>query len=165
MRVTCYRIDPPSLIEALTDPALLTRYQDQTVQEVKSLADRALLGHLKRMSGLTSQVQAHGFEAVARHDLAGADALLTELFAVATWHQWDLPIEALGEQDLPLDGLPRGLLAADAAPDNAGLWLVDGRTLALARDRKAGDDADLDHHKQFHEPGHSCGGPATGCGS
>ncbi len=157
MRCTCYRIDPPSLVSALTDLDTLVRYQDQLAAEVKTLADRALIRHLKRMSTLASQVQAHGFEVVARHDLEGADALLTDVFANATWYGWNLPIESLGEQDLPVDGLPRGLLAADATPDNARLWLLDGRTLALSRDRAAGEEADLDHHKQFHDPGHQCG--------
>lgn len=162
MHCTCYRIDPPSLVAALTEPVLLARYQEQTAEEVRSLADRALLRHLKRMSTLASQVMAHGFETVARHDLEGADALLTELFSVATWHGWALPIEDLGTQDLPVEDLPRGLLAADATPDNARLWLLDGRTLALSRDRAAGEEADLEHHKQFHEPGHACGSDACG---
>lgn len=162
MRCSCYRIDPPSLVDALTQPSLLARYQEQAAEEVKSLADRALLRHLKRMSTLASQAMASGFDTLARRDLEGADALLTELFTIATWHGWELPIESLGEQDLPTDDLPRGLLAADTATDNARLWLVDGRTLALRRDRDSGNEADLEHHKQFHDPGHQCGTGACG---
>ena len=162
MRCSCYRIDPPSLVSALTEVPFLARYQEQSATEVKSLADRALLRHLKRMSTLASRAMSEGFENLARQDLEGADALLTEVFAVATWHGWDLPIEVLGEQDLPVEELPRGLLAADQTPDNARLWLWDGRTLALSRDRASGNEADLEHHKQFHEPGHTCGTDSCG---
>ena len=141
MRCTCYRIDPPTLVSALTDAETLNRYQEAIATEVKSLADRALVKHLKRMSGLASQVLAAGFETVARNDLPGADELLTDVFAVGTWHRWDLPAENLGEQELPVDDLPRGLLAADAGSESAQVWLLDGRTLALCRSRESGDEA------------------------
>ena len=143
MRCTCYRIDPPSLVSALTDTDFLVRYQDALATEVKSLADRALIKHIKRVSTLASTAMAHGFETLARHDLAGADELLTDLFAVATWHAWELPVENLGEQDLPVEGLPRGLLAADISTESAQLWMIDGRTLALSRSREAGSEADM----------------------
>jgi hypothetical protein len=162
MRCATYRIDQASLIAALTDPVLLVRYQAQTAEEVKSLADRALIRHLKAIDGLIGRVLVSGFESLARNDLAAADALLSELFAVATWNGWELPIEPLGEEEAAVEGLPRGIFGADGARDNAGLWLLDHRTLALCRDRVAGEDADIDHHKQFHEPGQPCSG--GGCG-
>lgn len=142
MLCTCYRTDPPSLVAALTDSATLERYQEALAAEVKSLADRALIKHLKRMSTLASHATALGFDALARTDLAGADELLTDVFAVGTWHGWDLPIESIGEQDLPVDDLPRGLLAADAGSESAHLWMLDGRTIALCRSRQAGSDVD-----------------------
>jgi len=113
------------------------------VTEVKSLADRALVTHIKRMCTLASAAQAHGFEALARTDLPAADELLTDVFAVATWHAWDLPAEELGQQDLPVDDLPRGLLAADAGTESARLWMLDGTTVALARTRLAGSEAEM----------------------
>jgi hypothetical protein len=143
MLCTCFRTDPSSLVAFLTDRETLLRYQEAMVVEVKSLADRALLHHIKRMSTLASAVQAHGFEAMARTDLAAADELLTDVFAVATWHGWDLPAEALGEQELSVEELPRGLLAADAGTESARLWMLDGTTVALARTRLAGDEADM----------------------
>jgi hypothetical protein len=143
MLCTCFRTDPSSLVAFLTDRETLLRYQEAMVVEVKSLADRALLHHIKRMSTLASAVQAHGFEAMARTDLAAADELLTDVFAVATWHGWELPAEALGEQELSVEDLPRGLLAADAGTESARLWMLDGTTVALARTRLAGDEADM----------------------
>lgn len=146
MRCTCYRTDPPSLVAVLTDPETLNKYQEAVATEAKSLADRALVKHIKRMSTLASQAMAVGFETLARTDLAGADELLTDLFAVGTWHGWELPIESLGEQELPVDDLPRGLLAADTGTESARLWMLDGRTIALCRSRQAGDEADLPQH-------------------
>jgi hypothetical protein len=143
MRCTTYRIDPPSLVAALTSLETLNRYQETVAEEVKSLADRALVKHLRRMSTLASAAMAHGFESLARVDLPGADELLTELFAVGTWHQWELPIERLAEEDLAVEDLPRGLLAADIGQESAKLWLLDGRTLALSRSRESGDEAEL----------------------
>lgn len=146
MRCTCYRTDPPTLVAALTDPETIARYQEALAVEAKALADRALLKHVKRMSTLASQVLAGGFETVARNDLAGADELLTDLFAVGTWHRWDLPVEDLGEQDLPVDDLPRGLLAADQGVESARLWMLDGTTVALSRSRESGDEAEMPRH-------------------
>ena len=143
MRCTTYRTDPPTLVAALTQIELLQRYQDALALETKSLADRTLLRHVRRMSTLASQVMVGGFETVARNDLAGADELLTDLFAVATWHDWDLPAERLGEQELPVDDLPRGLLAADQGAESAKLWLLDGTTVALSRARESGDQAEM----------------------
>lgn len=143
MRCTCYRTDPPALVAFLTDSETLAKFQDSLADEVKSLADRALVKHIKRMSTLASAAQAHGFDTLARTDLAGADELLTDVFAVATWHRWDLPAEDLGEQDLPVDDLPRGLLAADAGTESARLWMLDGTTVALARARQVGEEAEM----------------------
>ncbi len=47
------------------------------------------------MTTVASRVQVEGFEQVARHDLAGSDELLSDLFAVATFHGWELPIEPI----------------------------------------------------------------------
>ncbi len=139
MRCTCYRTDPPTLVAALTDGDLLARYQAWLGEEVKSLGDRSLLAHLKRLSTYASRAQAHGFDLLARNDLQAADELLTDLLAVATWNRWDLPLEEHGEQDLPVDDLPRGILGADQSPENARVWLLDGTTIALARSREAGE--------------------------
>jgi len=143
MLCTCYRTDPASLVAFLTDSETLARYQDAMVTEVKSLADRALVKHIKRMSTLASAAQAHGFDALARVDLAGADELLTDVFAVATWHAWELPAENLGEQEIAVEDLPRGLLAADVGTESAHLWMLDGTTIAMSRARVCGDEADM----------------------
>ena len=79
-------------------------------------------------------------------DPGAADELLTDLFAVATWRSWPLPLEMIGERDLPVDDLPRGLLGQDAGTDGAKLWLLDDETLALSRDREADDVADMGGH-------------------
>jgi hypothetical protein len=143
MRCTCYRIDPPSLLAALAEPELLARYQQALGDELPSLADRALVRYLRKLTTLASRALAEGFDRVAEDDRIAADALLTDLFAVATYRGWPLPIEPLGERDLPVEALPRGMLGADAATDGAKLWLIDDETLALARDREADEVADM----------------------
>lgn len=135
MLVRVFRTDPASLVAALTEPAMLARYQQQVADELPSLADPTLVKALRRLAATAQHAIMRGFEEVARTDLPSADELLTDVFAVATWHGWELPIEDHGEQDLPLDGLPRGLLAADANPEGAHLWMIDGTSVALARAR------------------------------
>jgi hypothetical protein len=141
MRCACYRTDPPVLLAALSDPALVQRWLDQAADEVRGLADRALVSHIRELTRVASEVLGDGFERVAERDPHAADALLSDLLAVATWHGWELPIEALGDLDLPVEDLPRGLLAADQAREGASVWLLDDRTVALARTRVAGDQA------------------------
>ncbi len=141
MRCACFRTDPPVLLAALSDAALVQRWLDQTADEVKGLADRALVDHIRGLTRIACEVLGDGFERVAERDPHAADALLSDLFAVATWHQWDLPIEALGDLDLPVEDLPRGLLAADQAREGAHVWLLDDHTVAIARVRVAGAQA------------------------
>ena len=140
MRCTCFRTDPPVLLAALSDAALVQRWLDQTADEVKGLADRALVDHIRSLTRIASEVLATGFERVAERDTHAADALLSDLFAVATWHRWELPIEPLGDLDLPVEELPRGLLAADQSREGAQVWLLDEQTVAIARARVAGSE-------------------------
>ena len=137
MRCHCYHIDQPSLLTALTDEALITKYQSTIGDEIPSLADRALIRFLRKQITLATRALSEGFDRLAEQDTAAADELLTDLFAVATWHGWDLPIESLGERDLPVEEIPRGLLGADTASDGAKLWVIDHETIALSRDRIA----------------------------
>jgi hypothetical protein len=129
--------DIATLIAALTSDDLLDRYQEALAAELPSLADRGMAAHLRRMAGLAAQVRAAGLDAVAANDRVAADGLLTDLFAVARWHGWPLPVEAQGEGEIAIDGLARGFLGCDATRDGAGLWrLPDGR-IAFARVRTA----------------------------
>ena len=137
MRCHCYHIDQPSLLTALTDEALIAKYQSTIGDEIPSLADRALIRFLRKQITLATRALSEGFDRLAEQDTAAADELLTDLFAVATWHGWELPIESLGERDLPVEEIPRGLLGADTASDGAKLWVIDHETLALSRDRVA----------------------------
>ncbi len=137
MRCHCYHIDQPSLLTALTDEALIAKYQSTIGDEIPSLADRALIRFLRKQITLATRALSEGFDRLAEQDTAAADELLTDLFAVATWHGWELPIESLGERDLPVEEIPRGLLGADTASDGAKLWVIDHETIALSRDRIA----------------------------
>jgi hypothetical protein len=137
MRCHCYHIDQPSLLTALTDEALIAKYQSTIGDEIPSLADRALIRFLRKQITLATRALSEGFDRLAEQDTAAADELLTDLFAVATWHGWELPIESLGERDLPVEEIPRGLLGADTASDGAKLWVIDHETIALSRDRVA----------------------------
>ena len=137
MRCHCYHVDQPSLLTALTDEALIAKYQSAIGDEIPSLADRALIRFLRKQITLATRALSEGFDRLAEQDTAAADELLTDLFAVATWHGWELPIESLGERDLPVEEIPRGLLGADTASDGAKLWVIDHETIALSRDRVA----------------------------
>ena len=137
MRCHCYHVDPPSLLTALTDEALIAKYQSAIGDEIPSLADRALIRFLRKQITLATRALSEGFDRLAEQDTAAADELLTDLFAVATWHGWELPIESLGERELPVEEIPRGLLGADTASDGAKLWVIDHETIALSRDRIA----------------------------
>lgn len=145
MRCELYRVDPPALIDALAAPALVRSYLADLAAEQAALADRQLAAHLRRMTALAARLLADGFPALARQDAAAADALLTDLCAVATWRGWALPLVRLDGDEASVDGLPRGLLGADPG-GGAGLWLLDHATLALARDRQPGEaDWELHH--------------------
>jgi hypothetical protein len=137
MRCHCYHVDQPSLLTALTDEALIAKYQSAIGDEIPSLADRALIRFLRKQITLATRALSEGFDRLAEQDTAAADELLTDLFAVATWHGWELPIESLGERELPVEEIPRGLLGADTASDGAKLWVIDHETIALSRDRIA----------------------------
>ena len=137
MRCHCYHIDQPSLLTALTDEAFIAKYQSTIGDEIPSLADRALIRFLRKQITLATRALSEGFDRLAEQDTAAADELLTDLFAVGTWHGWELPIESLGERDLPVEEIPRGLLGADTASDGAKLWVIDHETIALSRDRIA----------------------------
>jgi hypothetical protein len=146
MRCFCYRVDQPSLMAALTDEALLVRYQSIIGDELPSLADRGLVRFIRQQSTLVSRALTEGFDRLAEQDIAGADSLLTDILAVATYHNWFLPLEALGERDLPVEDLPRGLLSADVSTEGAKLWVIDLETIALTRDREADDQPDMSSH-------------------
>jgi len=146
MRCFCYRVDQPSLMAALTDEALLTRYQSTIGDELPSLADRGLVRFLRKQSTSVSRALSDGFDRLAEQDIAAADSLLTDIFAVATYHDWFLPLEQLGERDLPVEELPRGLLSADISTDGAKLWVIDQDTIALTRDREADEQPDMSPH-------------------
>ena len=137
MRCHCYHVDQSSLLTALTDEALIAKYQSAIGDEIPSLADRALIRFLRKQITLATRALSEGFDRLAEQDTAAADELLTDLFAVATWHGWELPIESLGERELPVEEIPRGLLGADTASDGAKLWVIDHETIALSRDRIA----------------------------
>jgi len=148
MRCQLFRTDPPTLLAALTQETMLVRYQECLAAEIPSLAEQTLIRHLRRLTGYASQVLSSGFETLARNDIQAADELLSDIFAVATFHGWDLPLESLGESDQELDDLPRGLLGADRDPDSARIWLLDGATVALSRARTVTDKVDMTGHNR-----------------
>ena len=141
-----YRTDPAALVATLSEPAMLQRYLEAQQAELPSLADRQLTAFLRRLGTAAAQAMGLGVTVLARRDAALADALLTDLFAVATWQRWELPVERLGEAEVGIDGAQRGLLGADVAQDGASLWVIDHATVALARLRQAGEADWHEHH-------------------
>jgi hypothetical protein len=141
-----FRTDPATLIEELGSERILRLYLAAQETELASLADRTLSAHLRRLNGLAAQALTIGITTLAKRDAAHADALLSDLLAVATWHGWELPIEALGEADAEVEGLPRGLLGVDPGHEGAAVWVLDHGTVALARNRQAGEADWHEHH-------------------
>ncbi|MCK6488509.1 MAG: hypothetical protein L6R48_09305 [Planctomycetes bacterium] len=146
MLASLFRAEVPVLVAALSAPALLARYQGELAEERAISAERSLAEHLQRMSRLAGQAVAEGFEVLARDDRAGADLLLTDLFAVATWRGWELPVEALGGQELDAAGLVAGLLASGTVAEGAALYHLDAGTLALVRGRAAAGEVLREGH-------------------
>lgn len=146
MRCLRFRTDPAALVEALASEPILRLYLASQEAELPSLADRGLSAHLRRLNGLAAQAMVVGITTLAKRDAAHADALLSDVLAVATWHGWELPLQALGEDDVDIDGLPRGLLGADPGREGASVWVVDHATVALARNREAGEADWHEHH-------------------
>lgn len=140
MRCECFRTDPAALIAALTEPAYITQWQTAAAEELRRLADRRLAEHLRALDQVASRIATFGVDVVAQQDPAAVDAWFTDAIAVGTWNGWTLPLEALGEQDLAIEPLPRGLIAADRSREGAALWLIDDTTIALARWREVRSD-------------------------
>lgn len=140
MSVRCerYRADLPALLAALTARPLLERYSALQAEELPWLAERALADHIRRCLRVAAELLAEDLASVARRDRAALDALLTDLFAVATWQGWALPVERLDDAELEVGDLPLGLLGADEGREGASLWLLDATTVALARQRQPG---------------------------
>jgi hypothetical protein len=141
MRCSLYRVDAEALVAALTQPDLIARYQQRLADELPSCADRALITYLRQLDAVANKVRTTGFDSVAAQDPAAADALLSDLFAVATYDRWDVPAEHIGDDELPVDGLPRGILAADGSREGAKVFVLDEQTIAIARERTAGEVA------------------------
>lgn len=118
--------------------ALLERYRLRLAEELAACADRPLLTHLRSMRQLAAQAEGGRFHGLARSDPAGADALLSDLLAVATWAGWELPIGPAEERELPVEGLPRGLLGNDRSSAGAAVWRLGPDRIGLARPRQPG---------------------------
>jgi hypothetical protein len=143
MRLERFRTHPPELVEALVAPEALARYAALATSELEVCADPALSAHLRRMLRLAAQAAGTGLPTLAGASRGEADALLSELLAVLTWAGHPLPLEPLGEAEADPAGLPRGLLGADEAGAGAGVWLLDGATVGLARWRGAAERIEL----------------------
>ncbi|MEK7415538.1 MAG: hypothetical protein AAB263_19715 [Planctomycetota bacterium] len=148
MRCECYRTDPATLVESLSNPDLLNRYLVAQEAELPALADRALVRHIRQMCSLAAHALASGMTEIAKQNPAATDELLSDLFAVATWQRWELPVERLADDELAVDGLPRGLLGADIGHGGASVWVIDHAHVALARSREADEHVERSecHH-------------------
>lgn len=137
MKCECFRADIPDVIAALTDAANIEKWRASVVDELPRTADRGLAEHLRSLDKTASHLLVHGLDVVAAQDVAALDAWLTDMFAVATWNNWPIPVTKLGEIEASIENLPRGLLAADVSRQGAGLWLVTDDHIALARWRES----------------------------
>jgi hypothetical protein len=132
MRATCFVGDLRHLAHCLTAPTLLSAYQETLAAEMPGLADRGMAAHLRRMATLAAAASADP----GAVDPGDADSLRTDVFAVACWQGWELPVVARGEVEVD-PAAARGLAGRDRAPDGAGLWVLGPDRLAFARVRTA----------------------------
>lgn len=146
LQATYYRCGHAQLLQALCEPALLARYRQHVEDEMPRCADGELLQHLRRLLLLQARVAQQGLEEAAALDRGGIDALLTDCFAVATWHGWPIPAVADGTGPMPLEPLQRGLLGADQATEGALLFVLDDERVALCRHRTSGRTGDMSEH-------------------
>ena len=146
MRCRLYRAEIDELIAALTDPALLERYGEHLQRDEQGAAEPAYQRLMQQMQVLAQRAASNGFDSVVQEDRGAADALLTDVFAVATWEHWSLPVQDEGEDDCDLDGATRGLLGADDQRGGAELYRFGDGRLALRRSREVGDDSDMREH-------------------
>ena len=135
-----YRADSAGLLAALVDADTLGRYSATLEAAGGSQAEAGQVAFTRRMLGMVARIGAEGVDGLARDDRAGLDALLTDIFAVATWHRWPLPVARLDPGETDLDRAQRGLLGAEAEPQGAALYVLDEETVALRRWR---DDQDI----------------------
>lgn len=147
MALEHYRADSTELLNRLAEGELLARYVQALEAEAGSLAEAPQLAFGRRMLGLVARLGAEGVEQVASTDRAGLDALLTDVFALATWHRWPLPVEPLPPGEVDLEHAQRGLLGAETEGQGAVLYVIDEQTVALRRSR---DDQDIALREREH---------------
>ncbi len=131
----CFRADSTDLLNHLAEGSLLSRYVEWLQASNAYQAEATQIAFSRRMLELVSRLAAEGVEGVAANDRASLDALLTDVFATATWHRWPLPVEALGSREIDPDQVQRGLLGAEREDQGAVLYVVDEETVALRRSR------------------------------
>ena len=137
------------LVSALLDPSMTNAYTSALEQEVHQLAEQSLRDHLRQMHRVLAALGAAGVDACRAQMPAELDALLTDIFAVASWHGWQLPVEHLGQHRKDLSQAQRGLLGYDASTGGAELYRCDETLVALVRDRSIDVDGGLvDPHAQ-----------------
>jgi hypothetical protein len=147
VRAERYRGALADLINALSAGELLQRFIDQLTDELPRCGDADLLRHMRWLLVQARMLQAEGLEHRAALDRAALDALLCDLFAVATWLGWPLPVSRDGDCELPLEPLPRGLLGADDCAQGVLVFqLPDDGGFALCRHRRADRVGDLSEH-------------------
>lgn len=145
MSIHHYRVDPNVLVQAITAESVLLPYMQTLEEERSSIVDRELVGHLGRLQRVLARVMTAGLEVAAADDQEGADCLLTDILAVATWNGWHLPVEELDASGYGVpEGRPTGFLGTGATGSGASVW-VEGDHVVLARNRNASTEADEAH--------------------
>ena len=125
------------MVQWLSSEGVIARYLEESGLELGSLVEEPLVKHIRCLHVTVRQIQTQGFTAACERDRGMVDALLTDIFAWATFQQWrDLPV-AIGEEgELPLEVVQRGLLGADMADQGALLFIPEGNVIALCRQRE-----------------------------
>ena len=147
MRCEYYNGERKALIEWCCDASVLQKYLEDTATECEQLADLSLLRHLRQLQQIAQTLSMNGRADLEKEQRGALDALFSDMIAFGTYNVWDMPLEADGQGDLPLDVQVRGLLGADECLNAAMLFVIDEGRIAICRNREADLEARHPHDK------------------
>ena len=142
---TCemFQGDLGEVINALTSPDIQRRYAEALDQEVPELVEPALKKFNRDQRKRVDELALYGYEAQLERAPQELDELLTDCFAIATWHRWPLPVTFLGHEPCQMTEQVQGLLGHSTSSQGVAVFCFANQRIALVRQRVAG--LDIDH--------------------
>ncbi len=143
--VDIYRVESREyLLSCLVSSPMLHAYQQYLTEERASLVDAALIRHLEHLRQALQRLMLEGLSACSGSHLGDIDQVLTDIFAVATWNGWQVPVLPPTLHTLPEPRPACGLLASGEVGSGAHVWFH-ANHIFLSRDREIDRIADTGH--------------------